>query len=180
MTWVTININAKLMPMDRGEMFEDKITEIMEQEGIKGSVDGGGTLLADNGEIASIDVEMNLEENIEASLKIIEDKLVEFVGIPKGSSFQYDDKNISVGTAEGIGVYYDLTKQEFHKERIQSFLNETWDTIGEGKAYYTSSMSTDDLLVINFYGKTYNHMEEVVREMIKKYPQDHITFKRIA
>lgn len=109
MAWVTFNINVKLMPMDRGEMFEDKITEIMEQEGIKGSVDGGGTLLEDNGEITSIDVEMNLEENVEASLKIIEDKLEEFVGIPKGSLFQYDDKKISVGTAEGIGVYYDFT-----------------------------------------------------------------------
>ena len=54
--YLILNINGRLQPMDRGGIYEDPIIEVMEKEGIA-NVDGGGTLMSENGEFENCDIE---------------------------------------------------------------------------------------------------------------------------
>lgn len=67
MKHVTLNLNANLMPIDRGEMFEDFLDEKLDE--IKyGYVDGGGALLETNGEISFCDVAIYIEKDFQEAL----------------------------------------------------------------------------------------------------------------
>ena len=57
---VTLNLNARFMPMDRG-VFEDVLDETLRLHGL-GEVSGGGTLLSDSGEIEECDIELCLRD----------------------------------------------------------------------------------------------------------------------
>lgn len=58
-THLTLQLNARLQPMHRGEYFEDPLDEAL-QEADLGEVDGGGTMQMQSGEIEYCDIEVEV------------------------------------------------------------------------------------------------------------------------
>lgn len=63
----TLELNARLRPLDRGDIYEDPLHEILEEHGL-GETSGGGTGMGDNGEVAYCDVELSLKDNTPETL----------------------------------------------------------------------------------------------------------------
>jgi hypothetical protein len=80
---VTATLNARLRPLDRGELYEDPLDEALRSAGL-GEVTGGGTQLAATGEIDSCDLEIELAEISERTLETVRE-LLERLGAPNGS-----------------------------------------------------------------------------------------------
>ena len=55
--FITLHLNAKLQPVDRGDIYEDSLGDLLEEIQL-GYVDGGGTLLSKTGEVENCDVEI--------------------------------------------------------------------------------------------------------------------------
>ena len=79
---VTAQLNHKLMPLERGERYEDPLQDELEKHGF-GEADGGGTMTEKSGEIEFIDVKMTLTRTQESIPFVIE--RLESYGAPKGS-----------------------------------------------------------------------------------------------
>lgn len=82
--YIVAQLNDKIMPIDRGEVYEDPLDELLKQK-FYGEVSGGGTQLESNNEVSYCDVEIRL--NINPSTEIINEIIskLESLGAPKGS-----------------------------------------------------------------------------------------------
>lgn len=100
-----LHLNARFQPKDRFEL-EDALQEIFDNNNA-GEVTGGGTLLKENGEIESCDIEIDLYED-QKGLEWLKG-LLNNIGIPKGSVIQGVEPPINVGTLEGLAIYLNGT-----------------------------------------------------------------------
>ena len=100
---LTLELNARLQPLDRGDFYEDPILEALEACGC-GYVDGGGTLMQESGEVALCDIHIvlngNTKENMDALLRIIDE-----IAVPKGSFLKAEGLELPVGKLEGLALY---------------------------------------------------------------------------
>jgi hypothetical protein len=107
---IAINVTMwePILPLDRGERYEDPVFEALEQAGLGAEGDGGGSLCSPDGEIKQIDfdVEVTTYEAIPLITRVLED-----AGAPKGSElrFERDGEQVVVpfGVTEGIAIYLD-------------------------------------------------------------------------
>lgn len=76
-------LNARVQPMERGELYEDALQEELEQAGL-GEVSGGGTLLSQSGEVEYCDIEIMAPDQEPATVQTLIGML-EKLGAPKGS-----------------------------------------------------------------------------------------------
>ena len=106
--FVTAQLNHLLMPIERGERYEDPLEKALIEHGY-GRIDGGGTMQLKSGEIEYIDVEIALNNPTEGIPFVISQ--LEKFGAPKGSILRIHDSNpsreISFGKTEGIAIYLD-------------------------------------------------------------------------
>lgn len=105
---VTAQLNHRIMPIDRGDRYEDPLNEALQARHL-GETDGGGTMQLKSGEIEYIDVEMVLTDTTNGIPFVIE-KLESF-GAPKGSILRIREgatlREVPFGKAEGLAVYLD-------------------------------------------------------------------------
>lgn len=162
---LTLDLNAKFQPMHRHEL-EDALDIILGREGL-GSVDGGGTLMAGNGEIECCDIHIDTEiENIERIAKILN-----AIGIPKGSFLRCDDKKIAVGTLEGLAIYLsvDLDKEVYQNCDVNYVIEETEKAMkGIGSMY--SYRELDAFTALYYYGTSYENMRDSISAFLADYP----------
>lgn len=104
----TLELNARLRPLDRGDIYEDPLHEILEEHGL-GETSGGGTGMGDNGEVAYCDVELSLKDNTPETLAEVI-KIIETIGVPKGSFLRGEDYKEPVGQLEGLALYVNGTE----------------------------------------------------------------------
>jgi len=64
LTFVTAQINHPLQPIERGEVYEIPLNDVLVDAGA-GVVEGGGTMTEQGGEISFIDLEIGLSEGDE-------------------------------------------------------------------------------------------------------------------
>ena len=94
-----------IMPIDRGERYEDPLHDTLEAAGI-GRVTGGGSQLTEDGRIAFVDIEIELLD-LDGALNTAVEAL-ERAGAPRGSEIQLDAKVLrEFGAAECVAVYLD-------------------------------------------------------------------------
>jgi len=103
--FIVVNLNARLQPMHRGEIYEDPLDEKLKQLGI-GSVQGGGTLQSKTGEIENCDIEIEVESSAPEAIEKIEN-IIKELQVPKGSSLIIEATNstIKIGEKEGMAIY---------------------------------------------------------------------------
>lgn len=96
MTELTIELNAKLQPKHRREMFEEPLENVLLQTNA-GELLGGGTLQSATGEIIKCDITLGVNDDwIEKILAYLQRIKI----IPKGSKIICNQEITPIGQAE--------------------------------------------------------------------------------
>ncbi len=171
--WVTATLNHKLMPLDRGERYEDPLQDALEKHGF-GETDGGGTLTKKSGEIESIDVEMMLTQTRKSIPFVIE--RLEAYGAPKGSKLVIREdrqkREISFGPIEGFGAYLDgvnLPDEVYKTSDVNLVIKEFNKRLkGHGSVQSYWQGPTETALYV--YGDNAAKMKAKIAEFMATYP----------
>ncbi|MHC4659323.1 MAG: hypothetical protein ACYS83_09130 [Planctomycetota bacterium] len=170
---VTAQLNHLLMPLARGERYEDPLHELLAQKGL-GEIDGGGTMQSQSGEILYIDVEIILNNSTEGIPFLIEQ--LEALGAPKGSILRIHDsepsRDIPFGKIEGIAVYLDgvnLPDEVYASSDINVVIeefNKRLDGHGEMQSYWQGPTET----ALYLYGENSEEMKRLISDFLNTYP----------
>jgi hypothetical protein len=169
---VIARLNVRAQPLDRGEVFEDPLDEILQAAGA-GQVTGGGTMLGTDGEIEFCDIEITVQGATDATLGAIREAL-ERLGAPKGSRLIWNDgaNELEFGALEGLAVYLngtDLPDAVYE----QSDLNVVYDEFGrllgdEGRV--VSHWQGPRETALYLYGRSTETMLSRIRPFLDSYP----------
>lgn len=167
---VTLQLHAKLMPLDRGEYYEDPIAVLLEEKGI-GTVTGGGTLLQENGEVSCCDIEIELNSKEDAIIQQVL-TMIETVKVPKGSLLLCDQQKIAVGSLEGLALYLNGT-QLSDEVYASCDVNEVVRCLEEaikGLGFCYSHFQGNEETALYFYGTSFEEMQQRMLPFITAYP----------
>ena len=168
--FLTLQLNARLQPMHRGDIYENPIGEALEAIDC-GTTTGGGTMMHKNGGIQFCDVEITLNDHKKETLDILL-RIIAEIRVPKGSFLRAENLELPVGTLEGLALYINGT--ELSEEIYQSCdINVVVETINEllapsGSMYSYWEGSEDTALY--FYGNSFNEMKEKMEAFLLSYP----------
>lgn len=171
--FITAQLNHLLMPIERGERYEDPLEKALIEHGY-GRIDGGGTMQLKSGEIEYIDVEIILNNTTEGIPFVISQ--LEKFGAQKGSILRIHDSNpsreISFGKTEGIAIYLDGVNlpDEVYKTSdvnvVIAELNKRLNDHGSMHGYWQGPMET----ALYFYGGDAQEMKHLINDFINQYP----------
>ena len=171
---ILVTINDKIMPIDRGEIYEDPLDDYIQANRI-GEVTGGGTLQKETGEIEYCDIEIRLndEKIIDNDIKLIIDKLEE-LGAPKGSklTIKTTDQTIQFGKKEGLGIYLDgvnLDADVYKNSDSNVVVSEIKRLVNDNSEivrYWEGENETG----LYFYSDSFDKMTKSINEFLNKYP----------
>lgn len=173
--FIIANLNARIQPMHRGELFEDPLQEIISTKGL-GEITGGGTLQAKSGEIENCDIEIQVKNLNPETIEAIKSAL-ESLGAPKGSQLTTEPSSdtIKFGTLEGLAIYLNGTDLEdnVYEESDSNFVYSELDrlTQGRGKVYSYWQGPTETAFYL--YGNSYLEMKSLISELVDNYPLCH-------
>lgn len=66
-----VSLNAKLRPLDRGELYEDPLQDVLDEQAPGCSVTGGGTLLTAEHEPSYCDIDLDIEGDEDEILDLV-------------------------------------------------------------------------------------------------------------
>ncbi|PZM83884.1 hypothetical protein DLH72_03200 [Candidatus Gracilibacteria bacterium] len=177
----TLQLNAKVQPLDRGDIFEDPISEVLEKMDL-GEVDGGGSLLDGEGGIQYCDVEIYLKDGSEENRKKLLEILEKFP-IPKGSFLKYfpDEESdemieIPVGNLECICLSlngFELDDEVYKNSDINKVIDdliENFNKKDENLFKYFGYAVREKYTDLYFYGTSFEEMKKIVEEYVPTYP----------
>ena len=167
---IELRTNARLMPMDRGSIYEETIDYALHQLKI-GEVTGGGTSQFDTGEISGCDVEISLYEKSEEHLKKLK-SFLEFLGVPKGSVLISDGKTEQIGDLEGLALYLngtELEKKFYESCDVNYVISEIVRLSGTGLKYYSYWEGPKET-ALYFYGKSFAEIQKAIMPFVETYP----------
>jgi hypothetical protein len=168
---IVARINDRTQPIERGELYEDPLQEMIEAAGI-GDVTGGGTQLGSTGEIAFCDIEIRAQDVEQSTLGAVIEML-EKLGAPKGSKLLIEDRaEIPFGRLEGMAVYLngtdlpDIVYQECDSNHVFEQFNRL---LGQaGKIHSTWQGPTETAFYL--YGASFDQMRRLLSDFIAGYP----------
>jgi len=172
--FIVVQLNEKVMPIDRGLVYEDPIDEFLKEKQY-GEVTGGGTLQEKTGELAYCDIEIKLSTpDIDKSvIAEIIDK-IEDIGAPKGSKLiiERTKEEIPFGKKEGLALYIDgqnlppevyadcdinFVLSEIHRlTNIEPNADRNWEGEKETALY--------------FFSDSFEQMKNSISEFVETYP----------
>ncbi|MFT4104973.1 MAG: DUF1266 domain-containing protein [Lacrimispora sp.] len=178
MVHITLHLNARLQPIDRGDVYEYDLDKTLKKYRM-GEIVGGGTALGKDGEVEDCDIEISLKEDL------IEDFIgfVNSIPIPKGSYLMIDEDTLSekdrfqrdkinVGQLEGLALYLngsDLPKEVYEScdvNYVMEELEKILSDCGEMFSYFEGSTET----ALYFYGESFDKMKNRISSFIEDYP----------
>ena len=170
---VTAQLNHKLMPIERGERYEDPLQVELAKHGF-GETDGGGTMTAKSGEIEFIDVEMRLTRTDESIPFVI--KCLESYGAPKGSKLIMGSgrhrREIPFGQCEGFGVYLDGVNlpDRVYQTCDVNLVIKTFDKLLKGHGDVQSYWQGPTETALYIYGDNAEKMKARIAGFMAAYP----------
>ncbi len=133
---VVVHLNARLMPLDRGELFADPLAAHLAGLGLSATVSGGGTSLSELGEPMTCDLELDVAAEVpvaEAAARIGE--FLDSVGAPRGSTVRADDSVLlQFGTTQGLALYLngtDLPDEVYAASDTNELARAVGDALGD-------------------------------------------------
>jgi hypothetical protein len=166
-------LNARIMPLDRGERYEDPLAEALEKSGV-GEITGGGSLQSENGEIEYCGIDIDLFE-VAKGVPFVCDFLAK-CGAPKGSKLQYEHNGEKVevpfGTREGLAVYLngtDLPAEVYEQCDVNDLyaeLNRLLGDRGEIQGHWQGPTET----ALYLYGFSAEEMRGLIADHMAAYP----------
>jgi hypothetical protein len=172
--FVVATLNDKVMPIDRGEIYEDPLNNYIQTNEI-GEVTGGGTMQQKTGEIEFCDIEIQLINNEikEEHITSIINKLEE-LGAPKGSKLKIEktQKEIYFGKKEGIGIYLDginLPDQVYADADID-YLAEELNKKASPHNIHNRNWTGNEESGLYYYSDSFEKMKTEIQDIINNYP----------
>jgi hypothetical protein len=166
-------LNSKVLPLDRGDLFEDPLSDALQENGYA-EVTGGGTMQSEGGEIdfCGIDIDLHdVENGVPFICGFLSDR-----GAPKGSALEYELNGerveVPFGVTEGMGIYLngtDLPDEVYQTCNINVFIEELHNLLGDCGAmlaHWTGPAET----ALYFYGASFDEMQDRIREYVGIYP----------
>ena len=173
--FIVATLNDKVMPIDRGEIYEDPLDEFIQANGI-GEVTGGGTMQLESGELEYCDVEiqLNSDEIDEDQIKNIIEKLEE-LGAPKGSKLTIEktEQKIEFGKKEGLGIYLDginLSDEVYKSSDSEALAVEIRRLAGiedNTLRYWQGNTET----ALYFYGDSFEYIKNSINDFVSSHPE---------
>lgn len=169
---LVVSLNARLRPLDRGEIFEDPLDASLQEAGL-GEVTGGGTQMAESGEVSSCDVEISVRGDLQAAIEHILDRLGR-QGAPKGSKLRVCDTGAEtpLGWTEGLALYLngtDLPDEVYGNCDVNVVVREI-EGLLEGKGFLLSYWEGPAETALYFYGPSFEYMQERIQGFLASYP----------
>lgn len=167
--YLTLKLNAKFQPIHRFEL-EDALEEILKEKGM-GEITGGGTAQRPDGEVTYCDIEIALSGDDSEQVEWLV-RLLNRIGIPKGSLLQGVDPEIEVGTFEGLAYYsngVDLPPEVYQSCDINYVIEQmekAMEGIGRMYSYWEGKTHT----ALYFYGTSFAEMKDRIMPFIEQYP----------
>ena len=169
---IIARLNLRAQPLDRGDVFEDPLDEILQAAGT-GKVTGGGTQLGEEGEIEFCDLEITVSEATDAALGALREAL-EGLGAPRGSKLIWNDgaNELAFGTCEGLAVYLngtDLPDAVYEECDLNLVYEELGRLVGsEGRV--VSHWQGPRETALYLYGQSADAMLARIRPFLDIYP----------
>lgn len=169
---IIARLNDRAQPLDRGDLYEDPLDYVLQKSG-KGTVTGGGTLLQPNGEIEFCDLEIELKDASEETIKLITSAL-EKMGAPRGSTLLIGEeaREVPFGQNEGLAVYLNGTDlpQSTYDECDVNVVYEAFERLLEGLGGVHSYWEGPTETALYMYGSSYQAMVAALRDFLDSYP----------
>lgn len=170
--YIIANLNARLQPLHRGDIYEDPLNRKLEEMRL-GEVTGGGTLQRKNGEIENCDIEIRVNEVSASVIETIRQTL-EDLGVPKGSKLTVEatGEAIPIGINEGLAIYLNGTDlpervyKDCDSNVVLSEFNRLLTGAGSVQSYWQGPAETAFYL----YGPNAAEMETLIRPFLDSYP----------
>jgi hypothetical protein len=170
---VYAQLNARIMPITRGETYEDPLMEALKSRGF-GEVTGGGTMQSESGEIDYCGIDIDLV-NLDQSVPFVCDFLTN-LGAPKGSSLQYEfqDKTVEVpfGITEGLALYLngtDLPIEIYERCDVNELYKEINRLLGDRGAIQGHWEGPTET-ALYLYGDSADEMRQLISAHVANYP----------
>lgn len=172
--FIVVQLNEKVMPIDRGIVYEDPIDEFLKEKRY-GEVTGGGTLQEKTGELTYCDVEIELSTD-EIDKLVIADIINKFesIGAPKGSKLiiEKTKEEIPFGNKEGLALYIDgqnLPPEVYAECDIDFVISEIHRLTNiEPNAYRNWQGEKETALY--FFNDSFEQMKDSISEFVNTYP----------
>jgi len=170
---IRVFINARIRPMDRGELYADPLINKLEELGL-GEVVEEGSNLSDEGEIESCELHIEVHSLSEETVSVIKDVLESGLGVPKGSKLiiESTQEEIEIGRASGLALYLngsDLSEEIYEScdsnvvfEEIDKLISE----IGFIHSYWDGPSET----ALYLYGISFEELNKKIENFISTYP----------
>ena len=170
---VTARLNAKVQPIDRGDYYEDPLSDTLKSAGI-GEVTGGGTQLSEESYgIEFCDLEICVHEASEEALAVIIKRLND-LGAPKGSRLiiEANGKQIPFGVTEGLAVYLNGSEleDEVYRNCDVNHVIDEFDRLLKGKGAFRGYWEGERETALFCYGASYSEMKAALSPFLADYP----------
>jgi hypothetical protein len=168
---IVARMNDRAQPIERGDLYEDPLQEMIEAAGI-GEVTGGGTQLGAKGEIEFCDVEIRTQDTEPSTVGTVI-QMLEKLGAPKGSKLVIEGReDIQFGKLEGLAVYLngtDLPDDAYQECDSNHVFDEFNRLLGEvGKIHSRWDGPTETAFYL--FGTSYGEMCRRLSGFIESYP----------
>jgi len=166
-------LNARIMPLDRGERYEDPLGGALAENGF-GQVTGGGTMQSKEGEIEYCGIDIDLYD-VPKGVPFICEFLAQR-GAPRGSKLQYELKakriEVPFGVAEGLAIYLNGTDlpdevyKEYDVNEVYEQINRLLGDRGAIQGHWQGPTET----ALYLYGNSADEMRALISGFLAEYP----------
>jgi hypothetical protein len=169
---VIAQLNDRAQPLDRGELYEDPLDEVLKKHRA-GRVTGGGTQLTESNEVEFSEIEIDVRETSAESVPLIKQTLEE-LGAPKGSKLRVgpQGEELPFGINEGLAVYLNGTDlpDEVYAECDSNFVYSEFNRLlgVDGKVHSHWQGPTETALYM--YGPSFEKMKRRLASFLSSYP----------
>ena len=173
--YIIAQLNDKIMPINRGNIYEDPLDGFIREKGY-GEVSGGGTLQNKDGEIKYCDIEIDLSgcKLNGLIIKEIINKLEES-GAPKGSKLIIENtgEEINFGKLEGLAIYLDgiNLSAEVYKNSDSEAIDLEIKRLANIKSDIIRYWEANTETALYFYGQSFDEMKSSILEFVAANPE---------
>jgi hypothetical protein len=171
--FITARLNAKVQPIDRGDYYEDPLSETLKAAGL-GDVTGGGTQMTDEPcGIEFCDLEICVHDTDEQTIAAITSRLND-LGAPKGSRLIVESTGVQIpfGVHEGVAIYLngaDLDDEVYRTCDVNHVIDE-FDRLLAGKGAFRGYWEGARETALFCYGASYQEMRAALAPFLAEYP----------
>jgi hypothetical protein len=169
---IVATLNARLQPIHRADI-EDALDDAMAKHGHGVRVVGGGTLMADNGEVSECDIEIELDTLSDALIDTVA-RTLEAMLAPKGSRIFVPDqgRQIDFGVQEGLALYLNGTDlpddvyENHDSNHVYAECQRLLEGIGDVSSHWQGPTET----ALYMYGTGFEAMRDRIMPFVESYP----------